>query len=235
MALFADVHEFAAESVADVHHGCRAYVEFVEACYDVAACLCLNLALYDVFLSGEVGLEVFQFLQASLVVLLLGFIHHLVIDTLLTLKELQTHVCGTEVAGNADEVGVFLRRCDRRCPPFCFSYYGDAYCKRRCREEVVSPPTMSTPPFVASHAESAVELLHVLNGEAFAQSYAHCELAWGAVHGENVAYVHHRRLVAEVLKVDVGEVEMHSFHKHIGADEHFTVGIMEHGAVVATP
>ena len=26
---------------------------------------------------------------------------------------------------------------------------------------------------------------------------------------------------------------MHSFHKHVGADEHFTVGIMEHGAVVA--
>ena len=54
-----------------------------------------------------------------------------------------------------------------------------------------------------------------------------------AVHGEHIADVHHRRLIAEVLQVDVGQVEMDTLHQQVGGDEHFLIRIKEYGAVVA--
>ena len=56
--LLADVQQFAAEAVADVHHGCGTDAGFAQALDDVATSLGLQLALQEVLLAGEVGLEV---------------------------------------------------------------------------------------------------------------------------------------------------------------------------------
>ena len=45
MTLLTDVHEFATQSVAHVHHGRRAYSSFAQLGYDVTSCLWLKLTL----------------------------------------------------------------------------------------------------------------------------------------------------------------------------------------------
>ena len=99
--LFADVQQFAAEAVADVHHGGGADAGLAQPLDDVATGFRLQLALQQVLLAAEVGLEVRHGLA-----LFLGFINHLVVDALLALQELQSHIGGTEVAADADKVGV---------------------------------------------------------------------------------------------------------------------------------
>lgn len=63
VALFADVHQLAAQAVADIHHSGRADACLTELGYDVAASFWLELTLQQVFLAGEVWLEVTHFLQ----------------------------------------------------------------------------------------------------------------------------------------------------------------------------
>lgn len=58
MTLLTDVHQLAAQSVAHVHHGCRPYACLAQLGYDVTSCLWLQLALQQIFLAREVGLEV---------------------------------------------------------------------------------------------------------------------------------------------------------------------------------
>ena len=36
-----------------------------------------------------------------------------------------------------------------------------------------------------------------------------------------------------MLQVDIGKVEVYTFHKHVGGNKHLRVGIMEHGTIVA--
>ena len=51
----------------------------VQAAYDVAACLGLQLALQQIFFSGEVWLEVGELLQGALVVLAACLVNLLVV------------------------------------------------------------------------------------------------------------------------------------------------------------
>ena len=88
-------------------------------------------------------------------------------------------------------------------------------------------------PLLACCPKATIEVLEVFHREALAEGYAHDELARCAVHREDVADVHHCRLVAEVLHRDVGEVEVYALHEHVGGDEHLALGVVKHGAVVA--
>ena len=58
VALLADVHEFAAEAIADVHHCCGVDASVTQSLDDVTTGFGLQLALEEVFLAGEVGLEI---------------------------------------------------------------------------------------------------------------------------------------------------------------------------------
>ena len=79
--LFADVAQFAAESVRDVHHGGGTDAGFAQPLDDVASGFGLQLSLEQVLLAAEVGLE--SLLQTFPLLFLL--IQHLVIDGLLAL------------------------------------------------------------------------------------------------------------------------------------------------------
>ena len=88
-------------------------------------------------------------------------------------------------------------------------------------------------PLLAGQSEAGVEFFHVLYAEALAECHRDGYLPGRAVHSEHVADVDHSRLVAQVLQVDVGEVEVYALHEQVGGYEHFAVWIGEHGAVVA--
>ena len=75
-------------------------------------------------------------------------------------------------------------------------------------------------PFVAGHAQSRVELFYVLDGEALRECQRDGHLTWGAVHGKDVADVDHGGLPAQMLQVDIGQVEVDSLHEHVGGDEY---------------
>ena len=82
VALLADVEEFGAEAVADIHHGCGDYAGLVELLDNVAACFRFELTLHEIFLAVELGDEVF----------LSGGRHFLAFE------ELQSHIGCSEIA-----------------------------------------------------------------------------------------------------------------------------------------
>ena len=136
------------------------------------------------------------------VVLLACLVHLLVVDALLAFEQLQTHVSRTEVARYADKVGVLGSVAVDDVLLASLTDAGDADGESGVRRCGVAANDVDAP-LVASHAQSAVELLQVLYLEALAQRNAHGELSRCAVHGEDVADVHHRRLVSEMLQVDI--------------------------------
>ena len=76
----------------------------------------------------------------------------------------------------------------------------------------------------------------MLNGETLRDAERHGDLLWLAVHGIHIAEVDHSRLVAQVAKWRVGQVEVNAFEQHIGGDECAQVAVaavVEHRAVVA--
>ena len=157
---------------------------------------------------------------------------HLVVDGLLALQQLETHVGGTEVAADADEVGVVgAVAIDNVLLPG-FADAGDADGQSGVAGGGVAADDVDVP-FFAGQSDAAEEQFDVLDAEALADGQRDGHLARGAVHGKHVADVHHRCLVAKVLQVDVGEVKVYALHQQVGGDEYFTVGIREYGAVVA--
>ena len=105
MTLMADMEEFATESVADIHHSGGFHSRNFEFLDDVSSCLCLQLSLEQVFLTYKVGLEMAQFLECTFVTLLHCLFHLLIVHRLLAFEELESHICRTEVARHAHEVG----------------------------------------------------------------------------------------------------------------------------------
>ena len=116
-ALFADVHQFGRESVADVNHGCRENLRFLQGVNDVAACLGFEDALDEIFSSAEVRLC--DGFRATL----LSAEH-----TLFAFKELKPEIGGTEVSADADEVGVVCSGAFDNAFFLGFSETGDADC-----------------------------------------------------------------------------------------------------------
>ena len=86
---------------------------------------------------------------------------------------------------------------------------------------------------IASHTQASVEFIKVFYLEAFAQCNAYHHLAWRSVHGEDVADIDHGTLVTQVLHINIGQVEMYTFHQHVGSHQHLLVGIVHHRTVIA--
>ena len=67
MALGTDVKQFAAQSVADIHHAGGVYPCLTQSLDDVSSGFRLQLALKQIFTSAHVGLEIIQPVQLLLV------------------------------------------------------------------------------------------------------------------------------------------------------------------------
>ena len=161
-----------------------------------------------------------------------GFLYHLVIDGLLALQQLQTHIGGTEVATDADEVGLLGTVTIDDILLAGLTDAGDRDGQTGVAAGGVATHDVDAP-LVAGGTQAFVELLDVLYGEALAQGQRDGHLARRAIHGEDVADVDHGRLVTQVLQGDVGEVEVDALHEHVGGDEHLCVRIVKYGAVIA--
>ena len=88
VALGADVHQFAAQTVAYVHHAGGVDASLAQSGYDVGTCLGLQLALQQVLSSAHVGLEVLQSCHFVLVARFLGLGQLLVIYGSLAFQQL---------------------------------------------------------------------------------------------------------------------------------------------------
>ena len=121
-------------------------VGLTKALDDVAACLWLELPLQQVFLSGKVRLEILKlgilctegrtllFVGAvafCLVFLALEFVELLIVDALLALQQLQSHIGGTKVAAYAYQVGVVCTVAIDHFASFALADAGDADGKSR--------------------------------------------------------------------------------------------------------
>ena len=62
---------------------------------------------------------------------------------------------------------------------------------------------------------------------------AHHYLLGRAHHGVDVAEVHYRGLIAEVLKRNITQVEVNAFQQQVSRDQHFLVSIRQHRRIVA--
>ena len=164
--------------------------------------------------------------------LLALFFQHLVIDGFFAFEDLKTHIGSAKVAADTDEV-CFLRTAAIDDGVFVgLTDAGDADGESCERGSGVAAHDVDVP-FVAGSSQSLVEGVEVFYDEAFAQGDADNHLTGCTVHGEDIADIDHRGLVAEMLHVDVGEVEVYTFHQHIGRHEYFLVRIVEYGAVIA--
>ena len=68
--------------------------------------------------------------------------------------------------------------------------------------------------------------------ETFAKGNADSHLAWSAVHGKDIADVHHGRLVTKMLQIYICKVEVNTLHQHVCGDKYFSIGIMQYGTIV---
>ena len=231
-ALVADVQQLAAQTVADVHHRRGADAVLTQQLDDVAAGLALQLTLQQVFLPGKVGLKLHQLVQLLAMALAAGLGHLLIVDGFLALQQLQAQIGGTEVAAHTHQVGVLGAVAVHDVVLCCLTDTGDTDGQSGERGSGVAAHYVHAP-FVAGHAQALVEVVQVFHLESLAQRYAHQHLTGGAVHGEDIADVHHGRLIAQMFHVVVGQVEVDAFHQHVGRDEYLAVGVVHHGAVVA--
>ena len=155
-----------------------------------------------------------------------------VVNVLFALKELQAHIGCTQVATYAYQVGILGTIAVHNLLLGSLANTGDAdghACERRggvATNHIYIP-------LIAGQAQSAVELLDILDTETLADGERNGELTGCAVHGEDIADVYHGRLVAQVLEVDISKVEVYALHQHIGGNEYLLIGVAEYGAIIA--
>ena len=233
VALAADVHQFAAESVADVHHRGGTDACLGECLDDVASGFWLELTLEQVFFAREVGLDVAQALQHLLVALLSGFSNLLVVDGFLAFEQLQAHVGGSQVARNADEVVLpgSVAIDDIRWASLADGSDADGKpCEAAGRVASHDVDVV----FLARKPHACIEFLNVLDGEPLADGQRDGDLLGRGVHGVDVAQVHDDGLVAQVFEGHVGKVEMDAFHQDVCGDERVHALLRgDDGAIVA--
>ena len=156
------------------------------------------------------------------------------IDGLFAFKELQTEVCGTEVSAHADEVGVLGSAPANHLVGGSIAHDGDAddhSCKGGGGVSSDDVDVVS----VAGQAESGIEVVEGLDGDAAVHCHADEHLPWRAAHGIDIGDVHHGSLVAQVLHGGVDQVEVYAFEQEVGGEQCPSGALcgVDDGAIVA--
>ena len=73
----------------------------------------------------------------------------------------------------------------------------------------------------------------MLHGKSLGDAQRHCDLPRSAVHGIDIAQVHHHCFVAKVLKRNVGEVEVDSLKQEVGGYKGAFTLMVQYCAIVA--
>ena len=85
-------------------------------------------------------------------------------------------------------------------------------------------------------AQAAKDLIEGLDGEAVAHCHRNGELGRSSAHGIDVAEVHHRGLVSQVLHGHIRKVKMYPFDEHVGTQKQVLAFLRpQNGRVVAHP
>ena len=85
------MQQFGRETVTDINHSGRGNIFCFQEFDGINTSFGFKLSLKDIFFTLEIGLKIIP--------LFTGFKHKS-----LTFEELQPHICGTEVTGNANQV-----------------------------------------------------------------------------------------------------------------------------------
>ena len=153
----------------------------------------------------------------------------------LALQQLESHIGCTEVATHAHEVGVSCTATIHNLALFALANTGDGDNQSCDRCRGVATHNINAI-LLTSQTNASVEFVDMLNGETLRDAERHGDLLWLTVHGIHIAEVDHSRLVAQVAKWRVSQVEVNAFEQHIGGDECAQVAVaavVEHRAIVA--
>ena len=212
------MHEFAAESIGNIHHGSRFDACLVEFLDNIAACLWFELAFEQVFASLE-----------SRGSILVG-LH----DKSFALKELQTHVCCAKVARYTNEVIDLCSVAIDNVGVVCSTQASDGNGESRHRGRGVATHKIHVV-LLTSKANTCIKFFEIFDRETFANTQRNSDLCGSSVHGVDVREVYNRRFVTKVLERYVFEVEMNTFKEQIGGDEGAFIFVIEHGSIISNP
>ena len=213
----AQLHQVAGQPVGEVDHGRGHDLLVGQRCDDVGAGAGFEVFFEKIFVAGELRFGVGDAGQHAF----------------LAFEQLQPHVCGAEVAGDADQVvlpgpvaegdAVVVDAADRRD--------GDDQpghgCARVAADQVDAV-------FVAGEGDPFVEVLERFDGDFGRDAERDQQLRRLGVHGQNVAHGGRYNLIAQVLEREIGEVEVDAFEERIGRN-HGPPALLvaQHSGVVA--
>ena len=216
LGLFADVEEFAGETVADINHGGGDNFFFGKKFDDIGAGFGFEVTFEDVVVAVEVGFEIGVGLEGDF----------------FAFKDEEAAVGAAEVAADADEVVELGTAAvgDFVAVGFTDGRDGDDHAEAAARG--VATDEVDIVAF-AAETYAGVEFFQRLDGETVADGHADKNLARGGVHGADVAEVDGNSLVAKVPEWGIGHVEVDAFNKHIGSDDGFLLAGAQHCGIVA--
>ncbi len=163
------MYQFAGEAVADIHHRRGADSGFVELFDYVAPCFGFQLAFHQVFFTAEVRLEIALSCRCGL----------------FAFEQLETHICGAKVAGDAYKIGVAGTIATDGLALRHFADAGNGNHQSLVRGTGVAADNVHSI-FLAGEADSAVERFDVLHSETPRDAQADSDLPGSAAHGVDI-------------------------------------------------
>ena len=211
----ANLTKVACKTIREVNHRCWLNALLLKCVDDVDAGAGLEVTLQEVFVARELRLGVCDILQYAL----------------LALQEVETHVCRTEVGGDADKVVLLGTRTICYLALLCATRSRDCYYKAIHRGGGVATHDVHAK-LLCCMLHALVEFVECLNRNLcrYAERYDH--LLGLRVHREDVVHATHYSFVAEVLKREVAQVEVYALGHHICCEEHNLVAEVYYCGIV---
>ena len=144
------MQQFGRQAVGDVHHGGGLHTFFCQFPDDVTTGFRFQLPFQQILFACKIGLQIF----------VAAFEH-----ALFTFQQLQSHVGGAQIAGDADKVGVFGAVAINHFALFAFTDAGDADGESRIGGRRIAAYNIH-PIFLTGKAYAGIQFFHFLYAEA---------------------------------------------------------------------
>ena len=212
------MHQFATQSITDIHHASRVNSSLLQSLDDVSSCLRFELSLQNILPSAEVGLGFAKSLHQFFAATLASLLNLVVIDGLFPLQKLQAHISRTQVSANTDKVGRLRSTPQNQVLASSLTNSRNTDGEASQAGSRVSTHNIDAP-LLTSQSHSRIEFLDVFHLELAADSEAYSQLFRPCIHRENVAQIHHNCLVTKVSQGNIGEIEMNTLHQKVSSDD----------------
>ena len=218
--LRADMHQFRRQSVRYVHHRRRLHAGFLQGLQDISSGLRFELAFQQVLAALEGARNT---LIIRNILITQGYS--------LTLQQLQSHICRSQVSAYANQVIQFgaVAIDDILC--CCRSQTGDGDTQARHGCTRISAYQIHAVAFTRQ-ANTAIQLLDIFDRETLANPQAYRDLRRCAVHRVYIREIDYRRLISQVFQRYVFQIKMDSFQQHVRGHQDLLTTEIHHRAII---